>query len=429
MTQMKSNNLILVLAFVLSKGGIFGQQALHCLINARLYAESEIIDSGFITFQNGRIMQIGTMSDWIPPQGDAVVFDVSGSNVYPGFIALDSRVGLTEIDAVRATRDFSEVGLFNPHVRTLIAYNTDSRIIETIRTNGVLAVQAAPSGGRISGQSSVFKLSGWNWEDAVLTADDGYYINWPTAYESTGWWAEPGEDKANEKYLDQVRELENFLLRARAYALAADPTYNVRFEGLKALFAHQKRLYIRAYRARQIRDAILMCERLGLHKVVISGAWEADLVADLLRKHDIPVVLDRLTRLPHSRDEHVHSPYLLPALLDSAGVMFAFSYTGSMEAMGTRNLPFTAGMARGYGLSEHTALASISLYPARIAGIDHLIGSLKPGKRAFLFVNDGDALEMISNNPSLIFIDGEQIPVTNFQSDLYHIYLKKYNIH
>lgn len=425
---MKTISSIASLVFFFLSCTAFGQELLHCLINARIYAEDQVIDNGFITFQNGLITKVGSMTDWNPPQGDAVVIDVKGQNVYPGFISLDSRVGLTEIDAVRATRDFSEVGQFNPHVRALIAYNTDSKIIETVRTNGVLAVQAAPKGGRISGQSSIFKLSGWNWEDAVISADDGYYINWPPISENTGWWAEPGDDQANDKYHEQIRELEEFLLRAKAYALSDNPSYNVRLAGLKPLFTQGKSIYIRAYRARQIRDAVQMCQRLDISRIIIVGAWEADIVADMLRQYSIPVVLDRLTRLPDSRDVHVHSPFFLPAILDSLGVLFAFSYAGDMEAMGTRNLPFTAGMARGYGLSELKALASISLHPAKIAGIDHMVGSIKAGKRAFLFVNPGDALEMISNNPSHIFIDGKLIPVTNFQTDLYHQYLKKYNI-
>ncbi|GCD76710.1 amidohydrolase [Thermaurantimonas aggregans] len=424
---MKTNKLIL-LAIAIIHQTVFAQKALHCLTNARIYAENGVIENGFITFQNGIIQQIGSMAEWKNPGTDAVVVDVKGQNVYPGFIALDSRVGLTEIDAVRATRDFNEVGQFNPHVRTLIAYNTDSKIIETIRTNGVLVVQPAPTGGRISGQSSVFKLTGWNWEDAIISADDGYYINWPAATETTGWWAEPGEDRSNEQYLSQVRELEEYLLKAKAYSQAKNLPYDVRLTGLSALFTRKKRLYIRAYRAREIRDAVLMCKRLGIDKPVISGGWEADVVAEILKEQNVPVILDRLTRLPDSRDAHVHSPFALPAVLDSLGVLFAFSYAGDMEAMGTRNLPFTAGMARGYGLKETSALAAISLNAAKIAGIDHLVGSLKPGKRAFLFVNKGDALEMITNNPSRIYIDGEEIRTTNFQTELYQLYLKKYNL-
>ncbi len=81
--------------------------------------------------------------------------NISGKHVYPGFIAPNSTLGLTEIEAIRASNDFYEVGGYNPHVRSQIAYNAESRIIPTVRTNGVLLAQVTPRGGRISGTSSV----------------------------------------------------------------------------------------------------------------------------------------------------------------------------------------------------------------------------------------------------------------------------------
>lgn len=429
MQPMKTWINALPLAILLS-GYTYGQSTFHALINGRIYTGTSVIEQGFVTFSNGVIQAVGSMAEWpdTPPSG-ARIIDVSGQYIYPGFMALDSRVGLTEIDAVRATRDFAEVGSFNPHVRSLIAYNTDSRIIETIRTNGVLIVQPAPTTGILSGQSSVMRLSGHNWEEAVLKADDGFYLNWPEAIETTGWWAEPGDDQKNEKYLHQTKEIEEYLSKARAYALDPNPPYDVKLSALKSLFTDpSRRLYIRARRAREIKDALHLCSRLEIARPVISGAWEADLVADLLRQTNTPVILDRLTRLPDSKDEHVHKPYYLPAILDSLGITFAFSYTGSMEAMGTRNLPFTAGMATGYGLSELAAIKAISANPAKIAGLDHYLGTIAPGKAAILFVNPGNALEMLTNNPSYIFILGEEIPTTNFQTDLYHHYLKRYQL-
>ena len=90
-----------------------------------------------------------------------------------------SLVGLQEIASVRATLDSREVGVLNPNVRALIAYNTDSDVLPTVRTNGVLLAQATPRGGLLSGQSSVVQLDAWNWQDAVVRADDGQHLTWP----------------------------------------------------------------------------------------------------------------------------------------------------------------------------------------------------------------------------------------------------------
>jgi hypothetical protein len=110
----------------------------------------------------------------------AKIFDATGKHVYPGFIATNSRLGLVEVEAVRATQDFAEIGAYNPNARSIIAYNTDSDIQPTVRSNGVLLAQVVPTGGVISGTSSVVQLDAWNWEDAAVRTDDGIHLNWPT---------------------------------------------------------------------------------------------------------------------------------------------------------------------------------------------------------------------------------------------------------
>ena len=66
------------------------------------------------------------------------VINANGKHVYPGFIMPNTALGLVEIDAVRATDDDSELGSWNPHIRSLIAYNAESKVVESLRPNGVL---------------------------------------------------------------------------------------------------------------------------------------------------------------------------------------------------------------------------------------------------------------------------------------------------
>jgi len=112
------------------------------------------------------------------------VIKANGKHIYPGFIAPNSTLGLAEVDAVRASRDFNEVGSMNPHIRSIIAYNTESKVVESMRPNGVLMAQITPRGGRISGTSSVVQLDAWNWEDALIKENDGIHLNWPNTYSS-----------------------------------------------------------------------------------------------------------------------------------------------------------------------------------------------------------------------------------------------------
>ncbi len=57
-----------------------------------------------------------------------------------------------------------------------------------MRPNGVLIAQVAPRGGLISGSSSVMQLDAWNWEDALVKADEGIHLNWPNPYSRGRWW-------------------------------------------------------------------------------------------------------------------------------------------------------------------------------------------------------------------------------------------------
>ncbi|MBW3546272.1 MAG: amidohydrolase, partial [Bacteroidetes bacterium] len=178
----------------------------------------EVIQNSAILIRDGKIEQVVDATTARLALDGYEVISVEGKHVYPGFILPYTNLGLREIDAVRATLDEEEVGDFNPNVRSLIAYNTDSEITPTVRTNGILLAQVTPRGGLISGSSSVVALDAWNWEDAVLQADDGLWMNWPAVYRRTGWWAEPGSIEKNKDYDKQTAEIASFLAGALAYS-------------------------------------------------------------------------------------------------------------------------------------------------------------------------------------------------------------------
>jgi imidazolonepropionase-like amidohydrolase len=116
----------------------------------------------------------------------------------------------------------------------------------------------------------------------------------------------------------------------------------------------------------------------------------------------------------------------LASLLHKSGVVFSLQNEGDMEAMNARNLPFLAGTAMAYGLTEEEAVASISLNTARILGIDEQYGSIELGKSATLFASKGSALDMKTNNVTFIMINGEISSTENFQNQLYQKYRNKY---
>ena len=383
----------------------------------------KVIENSIISIQNGKFEIVADASMIrIDPNAFDTIYKVYNKHIYPAFIAPNTTIGLTEIDAVRATHDYAETGNINPNIRSLIAYNTDSKIINTVRTNGILIAQVTPQGGLISGQSSVVYLDGKNWQDAVLKADDGIHINWPNSYYKTGWWAEPGKTKKNKEYQNKIDELNKLFLKAKAYS--SSKVLDLRMESMQGLFNGKKNLYIHANSVSDIRDAIEFFDKFKIPNVTIVGGEDSDDVSTLLKSKNISLILNRVHRLPKSQDSRIDEPFTQAKKLSNNKIRFCLSYVGDMEAMGLRNLPFTAGTTVTYGQKYEDAIKSITLDAAKILGIDDKVGSIEKGKEASFFISSGDALDMISNNIEQAFIKGNEIDLNNHQKELYNKYKK-----
>ncbi len=406
----------------------FGQNILFLGGKAHL-GNGDFIDVSAISVKNGKFEMVANAKTIrINPQYYDTIIHIYDHHVYPAFIASNTTLGITEISAVRATNDYRETGIFKPHVRSLIAYNAESVIIPTIRSNGVLLAQIAPQGGRITGSSSVMKLDGWNWEDAALKADDGIHLNWPRYFIQTGWWAEPGDIKKTEEYDIQCHEIEDYFIKSKSFYKSKSTINDLPMMAMQGLFSGGKRLYIHANLQREMTDAILFAKKIGIKHMAIVGAREAHKIVGLLKENDIPVILDRVHRLPATESEGVDIPYKQASLLHKAGVKFAFCYQGDMEAMGQRNLPFSAGTAVAHGLPYEEAVKALTLNTAEILGIDEHTGQIKPGMDATFFISRGDALDMMGNDVKHAFIKGQAINLDNKQKVLNRKYRKKYGI-
>ena len=384
------------------------------------------IDNALVGCDDDRFIMVknALTSSYKSKNWDTII-SLEGKHMYPAFVASNTTLGLTEIDAVRATRDFDDVGEFNPHVRTQIAFNTESRVSETVRTNGVLLTQATPRGGRVSGTSSVMRLFAWNWEDATVLKDDGIHLNWPNSIQGGGWWAEPKSKERNKNYSKEIVKLEQFFQLAFAYDVNTSK-FDQRLQAMKGCFTGLKRLYIHANELQQIHDIIDFVNVFKFPFPVIVGGYDAHLVGKKLKDSKIPVMLDRIHGLPQIEDEATDLPYRIPALLNRQGIQFCLQGSGDMEAMNSRNLPFLAGTAMAYGLDEEAAVASISLAPCEIIGIAKDYGSVEKGKKASFFVSEGNALDMMTNKVTLICLDGVLQSTSNFQLELYERYKAKY---
>ena len=385
----------------------------------------QVIENSLVMFNDGKITFVGSAMAKIARQG--TVINAKGKHVYPGFIAANASLGLVEIDAVKASDDQQEIGIANPHIRSLIAYNAESKVVESMRPNGVLMAQITPRGGTISGTSSIVQLDAWNWEDAALKVDDAIHINWPGSFTRGRWWL--GEDpalKADPKYGKNIDKIKSYFMNAKNYLAGSKNKMHLPYQAMEGLFKGSQKLFIHVNGQREITDAITIAKDLGINNIAIVHGEGAENVTELLVKNNIGVILDRPHRNPNSEDDAYDYTYTIAKTLTDKGVLVSLGMEGQMERMNTRNLPFYAGTFAAHGLDKEVALQLLTSNTAKILGIDDMVGTLAVGKDATLFISEGDALDMRTNQLSKAYIQGRDISLETHQTKLWKRYSNKY---
>ncbi len=384
--------------------------------------DGTIIENCILVFEDGKITALGSS---VATKG--TIINATGKHVYPGIIAPAKSLGLIEVEAVRASNDRDEIGDLIPHVRSLIAYNAESKVVESMRPNGVLIAQIAPQGGRISGTSTIVQFDAWNWEDAAIKVDDGIHLNWPNSYRRGRWWlGEPRGFKPNKDYQKQINEVLDFINSSQAYGKNTASEMNLAFAAMQGLFNGSQKLYVYAEREKEIIDAITNIKNSGIKEIVLVGGYQAHKITDFLKENNIPVLVNFTHNLPNFDDDDYDFPYKLPKLLMDAGLLVGLQ-NHDAENFQTRNLPFYAGQVVGQGLDKEKALQMLTGNTAKILGIDDNYGTLAVGKSATLFISEGDALDMRTNILSHAFIDGRNISLETHQTKLWKRYMGKYN--
>jgi hypothetical protein len=327
---------------------------------------------------------------------------------------------LLEIGSIAATDDQAEGGGNQPDVRVSASINADSAHIAVTRYNGITRAETTPQGGGpMRGQSAVVRLSGDTWEELLMLDRNMLHIEFPRT----------ADDAKDKKENDETKELSRLFKEAREYGRLSDlssssgtshPPYDPRLEALVPYARGEKSVALHADNAQTILFALKFAKEEKL-RAVLYGATEAWKVVDVLAREQVPVVVGPVLRLPGARTDPYDAPYANPAVLARAGVPFAIM---SNDRENVRNLPFHAAMAAAFGLPHEEALRSITYYPARILGLEHELGSLAPGKIADVIVTDGDLLE-IESRVAYVFIDGNQIELTDRQTELYERYRER----
>ena len=431
----------LFIAFIALSFGAIAQPTIYpapanegyiLITNATIHVgNGTVINNGSILINKNKIEKIG--NNISAPSG-AKTIDASGKQVYPGLISSSSNVGLKEVEgSVRGTDDFDELGEITPSIRSIVAYNTDSRVINVLRTNGILFSNIIPQdeGGSsklISGTSTVVQLDAWNWEDAAYQMDGQMHFNMPSFVSRRSRFFAPTGPQPNpaKEALDKVASVKSFFKSAKAYL--AEPTHtatNLNYEATKNLFDKKQKFFVHCDGIKEMLVALDFKKEFGFDVVIVGGSesWQ---IAPLLKQNNVAVILGQSHALPSAYDDDVDQPFKTPFMLQKAGVLFAIADNDGTTR--GRNLMFNAGTAAAYGLTKEQALSAITLNAAKILGMDARTGSLEEGKDANIVISEGDILDMENSRVDMAFIQGRNINLDNRQSQLAERYEKKYGI-
>ena len=386
-----------------------------------------ILENADILFENGKITSVGQNLD-IP--AEAEIIDASGQHVFPSLISAGSTLGLQEIGAVRATRDYAEVGAVNPNVRANVSYNPDSELIPITRSNGILLALSVPRSGLISGTSSLMMLDGWTWEDATIKHPVGLHLFWPSMNIPKPKPGKQKEKKDKDSRLKSIQKIDDLIQKARAYAqlkATRSPSFkhDLRLEGMLPVIFGEIPVFIHANEVQQIEAAVYWAERQSVKMVLVGGkdSWR---VTQILKDREISVIYTQTHSTPMRRFEQYDQAFITPSQLYAAGIKFCISNSESpFQTPHIRNLPYHAAKAASYGLSWKEALRSITLSPAEILEVDDKVGSLEASKDATFFIADGDILD-IRTQVNMAFIYGRRVDLSDRHKTLYSKYRNKY---
>lgn len=387
---------------------------------------TSVIENGTVVIRNGKVVSVGTGA---APAGLRVI-DARGKIVTPGFVAVDSGLGGSEVGSVRGSNDLSN----NANTLTAafdLSYGLDpwSFTLPTARLGGVTRAVVTPqhagsggghshddsdfagaghggfqSPGLFAGQAAVIKLGG---ADILVKPRVAMVAPFGEAGKGVAGGARGAEFVL---FKETMAETRLYARNKAAYDRAALRDLSLSRADLEALIPvanGSMPLIVTVNRASDIQQVLRLAREEGV-KVILDGAAEGWLVANEIAAANVPVLLHPLTNLPgnfESRAARMQNA----AALNAAGVVIAIKGNeGSTHR--ARDIRYNAGNAVSHGLPFAAAIQAITVNPARIFGFDGQFGELKAGAAGDVVVWSGDPLEPLSQ-PSAVLIDGVEQPL------------------
>jgi imidazolonepropionase-like amidohydrolase len=323
-----------------------------------------------------------------------------------------------------------------PHMHVYDAFHAESELIPVTRLNGITnAVVAPDSQDTLPGQDAFVQLAGPSAAEMLLIRDTALPLNFTGDQRRNETWE---KRKFPETRMGMAAQLRQAFLDAQDYQqksveyekkkadaqrdnkpLPSAPKRDLKLEALLPYLEGKKPVVLAAEGPSDLETAVRLAREFNL-KFVLNHISHSRPVLDYVASLKVPVIVGPIYETPKDY-ERFDAVYSLPAELYKRGVKIAFA---SFDAHNSRNLPYQAGFATGFGLPPDEALKAVTLNAAEIWGVADQLGSLDVGKAANVVVASGDPLD-VKTDVKRVFIAGQEIPMTSRQTRLRDEYSTK----
>lgn len=411
-------------------------QELTAFTGGRVLTGTSVIENGTVVIRNGHVVSVGTGA---APAG-ARIIDARGKVVAPGFVAVDSGLGASEVSSVSGSDDLSN-GANSISASFDVSYGLDpwSITLPVARLGGVTRAIVTPShagggGGnhQDDGDADFSGVAGGGFQSpglfagqaAIIHLGQGTDILVKARVAMVAPFGEAGASIAGGARGAEFTQFKETLAEVRLYARnrAAYDRAGLRdlslsradLEALIPVADGSMPLIVTVHRAADIQQVLRLAREEGV-KLILDSAEEGWLVADQIAAANVPVLLNPIANLP-SNFETRAARMENAAALNAAGVLIAIKGNeGSIHR--ARETRYNAGNAVSHGLPYAAAIAAITVNPARIFGEAGQFGELKAGAAADVVVWSGDPLEPLSQAEA-VYVAGQEQPMTSRQNML-----------
>jgi len=385
-----------------------------------LTASRGTIIDGLILIKGDKIAYVGEPKD-IPEQ--ATVIDAAESVVIPGLIDIHSHLGLHwESEPIRMNPASSTSGSDSVNLVSITnAIKPNDESFREVLRSGVTSVLLAPeTGGLVSGNAALIKLTGEGTKDMIVKeyAAVKFSMLGSSAKMTQVWQARDLLKRAKEyagKWDQYERAFEEYE-RRRQYEKDKDngkdksadkdpneedalkeperPRRDTNLELMRGLFNRKMPALVQAGRADEILNTLKVFRDEYNLDVIILGGGDGYRVTDELRKYNVGIAIGP-DILRYEKGKAINNADLL-----TRSRLRVALHTSATS--GTQYLPMNAAYAVRYGMDEDNAFRAVTIYPAELLHVDDRIGSIDEGKDADLVIMSGEPFDFRSRVEKVI---------------------------